>query len=185
MTDARFATLTVTVARLSRRLALGGALAVVDTAPWQADNKAAAAKHKRKRKRRKNKRKAQSNAPVLCPPPLLSCPASFEACGGVCCAPEKTCVSGVCQCKTACGAVCCLNGQLCLDEDTSTCGCTVGTCPTGCNCGGAAGGIRTCYSSVILQCEGLQPCTSNLDCPAGTGCALICGGAFCFPLCGS
>jgi hypothetical protein len=179
MPDAAFSRLTDTVARVSRRLALGATLAVVAAAPWPTGTEHASAKHKRKRR----KKKPSAPAPCLCPPPPVACPAGFELCNGVYCSPEKTCVGGQCQCTTACGAVCCLNGQVCLDEDMSTCGCTAGTCPVGCDCAVSAGGIRTCFESVVFVCEDLQPCMSNFDCPVGSACAPACDGAVCFPLC--
>jgi hypothetical protein len=119
-----------------------------------------------------------------CPSPSLQCPAGHEACAGVCCSPDKNCVAGSCQCTTPCGAVCCLDGQICLNANTHTCGCDALSCPVGCDCGVAAGGMRVCYESALTDCEEVQFCASNFECPVGSACNLtVCASPICFPLC--
>jgi hypothetical protein len=184
MDDAGFDALSRQIVTVPRRIALSGMLAMGAGLRWLAASKSVDAKNKkRKKKRRKKKPIEAPPLPLAVPPPSLSCPPGLEICAGVCCSPERECVAGTCQCKTPCGVICCLDGQICLDEDMNTCGCSAATCPVGCECNISAGGIRVCYLSVAVLCDGLQTCASNFDCPAGTACSLTCDGAVCFPLC--
>jgi hypothetical protein len=140
-----------------------------------------------KKKNKKRKKKAAQPSPLQCPsPPVvpLQCPAGHEVCAGICCSPDKTCVAGSCQCTTTCGAVCCLDGQVCLNANTHACGCDALSCPLGCGCGVAAGGMRVCYESLLVICDDMSPCASNFECPVGSACSLsACDSPVCFPLC--
>jgi hypothetical protein len=182
MHDARFDALTLHIVTVPRRIALGGMLAMGAGLRRLVASDSADARNKKKKRKRRRKRKT-TLTPLTPPAPTpFSCPAGQEVCAGLCCSPERKCVAGGCQCKTPCGLVCCLNGQVCLDENTNSCGCIAASCPVGCDCGVSAGGIRVCFESVVVVCGEIQACASNFDCPVGTACGLICG-AMCLPLC--
>lgn len=167
---------------------LGGAIAALGVGgSWGSEEATAKKKNKKNKRRKKRKKKAAQPSPLQCPSPPaapLQCPAGHEVCAGICCSPDKSCVAGSCQCTTTCGAVCCLDGQVCLNANTHTCGCDALSCPVGCDCGVAAGGMRVCYESVLTDCEDVQFCASNFDCPPGSACnPTACDSPICFPLC--
>jgi hypothetical protein len=146
MDDDRFDLVARSLANVSRRTALGGALSAGLAAAGArlAVTDARAKKCKRKKKLCKGTciSKKHCCQKADCPDKTF-CKKGDCVCAGTEVACSKPCVHGACTCK----------------KD--------GDCPEGCSCGSRAQGGSACASGVSIN----QPCNIDDHCPQGSFCA--------------